>query len=98
VLLPAASTSLARLRELVDAQKPAHTAATVRIGGGGFIVGAWAAVGVDSVLGSVAAPVLGAAGNVRLSRMTVLWPGRDGRGSGVAVGTTARVGEGTVMQ
>jgi phage tail-like protein len=103
VLLPAnASTSGARGRErlqrLVDAQKPAHTVATVRVGGGGFIVGAWSAIGVDSVLGSVAPPVLGEAGNVRLSRMTVLWPGRDGRGSGVGVGTTARVGEGTVMQ
>lgn len=98
VLLPPSTTPRDRLRRLVDAQKPAHTVATVRVGGGGFIVGAWSAVGVDSVLGSVAAPVLGASGNVRLSRMTVLWPGRDGRGSGIGVGTTARVGEGTVMQ
>lgn len=87
-----------RLTRLVTSQKPAHTAATVRVGGTGFIVGVWANVGVDSVLGSVAPPILGERGNVRLSRMSVLWPGPDGRAAGVAVGTTARVGTGTVMQ
>jgi len=79
-----------RLRRLVEAIKPAHTRATVRVGGAGFIVGIWANVGIDSVLGSVPAPVLGT--NVRLSRMTVLWPGRGGRG-GAGVGSSLRVGE-----
>ena len=87
-----------RLARLVASQKPAHTAATTRIGGSGFIVGIWANVGIDSVFGSVPPPILGARGNVRLSRMSVLWPGVDGRGGGVTVDATARVGEGTVVQ
>jgi phage tail-like protein len=86
-----------RLARLVATQKPAHTAAAVRVGGAGFIVGIWASVGIDSVLGSVAPSILGERGNVRLSRMSVLWPGPDGRG-GVAVGATSRIGSGTVVQ
>ena len=81
-----------RLQRLVAAQKPAHTAATVRVGGSGFIVGVWANVGVDSVFASLPPPTLGARGNVRLSRMSVLWPGRDGRAGGAAVGATSAVG------
>ena len=87
-----------RLARLVASQKPAHTAASVRVGGAGFIVGVWASVGIDSALGSVPAPVLGERGNVRLSRMSVLWPGPDGRAAGITVGATSRVGTGTVAQ
>jgi phage tail-like protein len=87
-----------RLARLVASQKPAHTAAAVRVGGAGFIVGIWASVGIDSVLGPVAPPVLGERGTVRLSRASVLWPGPEGRGVGIAVGATARVGSGTVVQ
>jgi phage tail-like protein len=102
VLVPPAptlvtGTSVARLEQVLATQKPAHTAATVRVGGGGFIVGVWANVGVDSVFASVPAPVIGASGNVRLSRMSVLWPRRGGTASGVRVGI-ARVGEGLAMQ
>ncbi len=86
-----------RLARLVATQKPAHTSATVRVGGAGFIVGIWANVGIDSVLTSVAPPVVGARGNVRLSRMSVLWPGPDGR-AGLRVGATARVGETRLVQ
>jgi len=68
--------SAKRLERLVETQKPAHTQATVRTGGTGFVIGLSAAVGVDSVLGPLAAPVLGASGNVRLGRMSVLWAAR----------------------
>ena len=67
------------------------------VGGAGFIVGIWANVGIDSVLTSVAPPVVGVNGNVRLSRRSVLWPGRDGR-AGLRVGETSRVGETRVVQ
>lgn len=88
-----------RLRRLVESQKPAHTVASVRVGGAGFVLGAWSAVGVDTSLTPLAAPVLGRGGNVRLRRMSVLWPGRrEGRPEGVRVGQTAVVGMQTVME
>lgn len=87
-----------RLERVVASQKPAHTSATLHVGGAGFVVGQWAHVGIDSALGPLPAPRLGARGNVRLSRMTVLWSGRRGRGAGIAVGATSRVGEDTVMR
>jgi phage tail-like protein len=89
----------ARLQRLVDAQKPAHTVAATRVGGSGFVVGHWSAVGVDTVFGALAPPVLGgAAGNVRLRRMSILWPGTSGAASGIVVGGSARVGITTVME
>jgi hypothetical protein len=87
-----------RLRQLVESQKPAHTVATVRVGGGGFVLGTWSSVGVDTSLTPMPAPVLGRKGNVRLRRMSVLWPGRNGRREGVAVGETAVVGMKIVME
>jgi phage tail-like protein len=102
LLPPGLSQSPARARDrlarLVAGQKPAHTAASVRVGGGGFIVGVFAGVGIDTAFGSVAPPVLGERGNVRLSRMSVLWPGPEGRATGITVGATSRVGAGTVAQ
>jgi phage tail-like protein len=81
VLVPAgaaASTGgLDSLRRLVAAQAPAHTVPTVRVGGTGFVVGTWSAVGIDTAFTSLGPPVLGGAGGtVRLSSLTVLWPGR----------------------
>jgi phage tail-like protein len=87
-----------RLQQLVESQKPAHTVATVRVGGGGFVLGTWSSVGVDTSLTPTPAPVLGREGNVRLRRMSVLWPGRTGRREGVAVGETAVVGMQIVME
>jgi phage tail-like protein len=94
VLMPPAAGLLsangaARLERLVQAQKPAHTAATVRVGGAGFVVGVQCNVGVDSVLAALPPPILGR--NLRLRRMSVLWGGRDG-GAGSSVGATSAVG------
>src|SRR5262249_58222849 len=59
-----------RLERLVASQKPAHTVASIRVGGDGFVVDNWSAVGVDTVFGALPPPVLGT--NVRLRRMRVL--------------------------
>jgi hypothetical protein len=68
-----------------------------RIGGSGFVVGHWSAVGVDTAFGSLPPPVLGAAGNVRLRRSSVLWAGA-GVSSGVVVGGSTFVGINTVTE
>lgn len=88
-----------RLRRLVESQKPAHTVMSLHVGGEGFVLGTWSAVGVDTSLTPLAPPVLGRGGNVRLRRMSVLWPGRrGGRRDGVSVGQTAIVGMNTLME
>ncbi len=102
VLMPPGTASTAearaRLERLVDSQKPAHTLATVHVGGRGFILGASpVAVGIDTVFGPLPAPVLGAAGNVRLGRASVLRAGLRGPRSGFTVGI-ATVGIQTSME
>lgn len=88
-----------RLQRLIESQKPAHTVASLHVGGSGFVLGAWSAVGVDTTLTPLAPPVLGREGNVRLRRMSVLWPGRrGGRREGISVGQTAVVGMQTLME
>lgn len=88
----------AALQRLVESQKPAHTLASVRVGGGGFVLGTWSALGVDSVLAPLPAPVLGAAGSVRLGRMSVLWPARRGGHSAFVLGNPVGVGVQTVLE
>jgi hypothetical protein len=68
----------------------------VRVGGTGFLLGQWSAIGVDTALVPLAAPVLGSAGNVRLNRMSVLWSSFKGRASGTAVGRNAIIGNAIV--
>ncbi len=87
-----------RLQRLIESQKPAHATAVVRVGGTGFIVGTWSSVGVDTVFAPVAPPVLGTAGNIRLRRMSVLWPGHRAPRSGIVPGETAAVGIQTLME
>lgn len=88
-----------RLRRLIESQKPAHTIASVRVGGNGFVLGTWSAIGVDTVFGHLSPPVLGkVGGNVRLNRMSVLWPGPRGVRSGMVPNQTAVVGVKTVME
>jgi phage tail-like protein len=95
---------VAALTRLVDRQAPAHTVPEVRLGGLGFVVGTWSAVGVDTAFTPLPAPVLGvdAPGRrgraVRLHRHSVIWPGRAGRRMGVRVGTGSAVGIGTVAE
>lgn len=67
---------LARLQALLDSQKPAHTVATLRLGGNGFVLGNRSAIGIDTAFAPLPPPVLGRSGNVRLNRMTVLPRGR----------------------
>ena len=89
VLMPPGSgrpLQVSRVQALLDSQKPAHIVASLRIGGGGFVMGTQSAIGIDTVFAPPPAPVLGRAGNVRLNRMTVLRRGRPGRGCGFAVG------------
>ena len=86
-----------RLQRLVESQKPAHTLASVRVGGSGWVLGTWSAVGVDTSFAPLPAPVLGAAGNVRLNRISVLWSGPRGSRAGLTAGQAA-VGTKTVMK
>jgi len=81
-----------RLTNLIEAQKPAHTIASVRVGGTGFLVGSWSAVGVDTSLTPLAPPVLGSSGNVRLNRMSILWNGPKGPDRSMVVGENFVVG------
>jgi phage tail-like protein len=96
VLLPPmednSSAQRQRLASLIKSQSPAHTVASVRVGGTGFLLGQWSAIGVDTAFVPLAAPVLGNGGNVRLNRMSVLWSGLQGRASGTAVGRGSIVG------
>jgi phage tail-like protein len=88
----------ARVQELLDSQKPAHTVVSVRTGGTGFVVGLQSHVGIDTLFAPTPPPVLGRAGNVRLNRMSVLWPGPRGRPLPLVVGQTAAVGVHTVLE
>jgi phage tail-like protein len=95
---PLAREARARLERLVEAQKPAHTQAAVRMGGSGFLLGAGTALGVDTALVPLPAPVLGRAGNVRLARASVLWTGRRGPRPAIVIGQPIVVGLHTVME
>lgn len=101
VLLPPGpeteQTTPDRVRRIVESQKPAHTVASVRIGGTGFLVGIWSAVGIDTVFAAPPPPVLGADGNVRLSRASILAPSRLGCGGGARLGQASAVGVHTVV-
>jgi phage tail-like protein len=101
VVLPPRSVSPAdepALRRLVASQAPAHTAATVHLGGHGWVVGIWSAVGVDTGFDVLPEPVLGPAGEprrgalVRLGRHSVLAASRRGARRGMAVGERMTVG------
>jgi phage tail-like protein len=82
-----------RLEKLIASQKPAHTLASLRVGGGGFVLGVSSSVGVGTVLGGWPEVVLGVA---RLSRQSIVAPDRKGRRVGFRVGTAA-VGLQTVI-
>jgi phage tail-like protein len=81
-----------RLTSLIESQKPAHTVASVRVGGAGFLLGSWSAVEVDTSLTPLAAPILGRDGNVRLNRMSVLWNGPKGPENSTVLGQNFIVG------
>ncbi len=85
-----APSTLSRLQQLVDSQKPAHTVASVRVGSNLPVLGHELRVGIDTRLGAPAPPVLGARGNVRLRRDAIL---RGRATTGSIVGHTS-VGRG----
>ncbi len=86
------------LRRLIAAQAPAHTVGGVRVGGTGLVVGRWSAVGIDTALAPLPAPVLGGDTDtaVRLSRASVLWS-RHGSRPAIASDVNASVGLNTVV-
>ena len=81
--------AVARLRRLIDAQKPAHVVASVRVGAGRGLVGIEYAVGIDTRLGGLPASHLGT--TTLLGRRTVLAPGARRGGAGFAVGTASAI-------
>jgi phage tail-like protein len=85
-----------RLINLINAQKPAHTVASVRVGGTGFHVGFSSVVGIDSVFVPFARPVLGKSGNIRLRRNSIVWRGSSSVGEGTLVGQSSLVGIQTI--
>ncbi len=87
-----------RFRDLVESQKPAHTLATVQYGGDGFVVGVWSSVGIDTAFEPLPAPVLGAAGNVRLRRASVVAAGPPRGRLPLAVGVSSAVGVQTSLE
>jgi phage tail-like protein len=88
--------SRVQLERLVASQKPAHTVASVHVGGHSFLLGHQSAVGVDTLLAPPPAAALGV--NARLNRMSVLRPGPHGLRAGILPGATAVIGEGTIVQ
>ena len=81
--------AVARLRRLVDAQKPAHVVAAVRAGAGRGLVGVECAVGIDTRLGGLPPSYLGT--TTLLARRTVLARGARRGGAGLAVGTASAI-------
>jgi phage tail-like protein len=94
ILVPALPNADARqkLEQLVASQKPGHTLATIRFGGDRFILGDTSAVGIDTVIAPLPRPVLGRKGNVRLSRASVVWPGKHGTPLGISLGQNSLIG------
>jgi len=90
-----AAGALERLRRLVDAQKPAHVAAAVRVGGERMLVGIASAVGIDTRLRGVPASYLGT--STLLGRRTVLARGARRGGADLAVGASSAVAIQTVL-
>ena len=100
---PAARVDKTALTQLITQQAPAHTIGQIRTGRSGFVVGPGCLVGIDTGLEAPEPPVLrapaGALGKpVRLSRDSIVWPARQGRRSGIRVGTSTVVGISTVAQ
>jgi len=80
-----------RLAQLVERQKPAHTIAAIHLGGtAAWIAGTASHLGIDTQFIAPPPPVLGASGNVRLNRASLLVAGKTHR-CGIATGQTSVV-------
>lgn len=96
-------TDVRRLNRLIAREKPAHTVHALHVGGQGFVVGPWSALGIDPAFGTTEAPVLGGRstaqpGTVRLNRISVLRSGPYGCAGSLRVGEAAAVGIHTVLE
>jgi phage tail-like protein len=101
VLIPPSAlvgTGRERLERLVEAVKPAHTIASLRVGGDGFLVGSWTSIGIDTSFTPLPAPILGRRGNVRLRRASVLWRRPGAARPGLVVGQGAVIGSQLIME
>jgi len=87
-----------RMTALIEAQKPAHTVATIRFGGDGFVVGVWSAVGIDTAFLPLPQPVLGATGNVQLNRASTAAAGPPRGRLPLTVGASSAVGVRTLLE
>ena len=87
-----------RLNALIESQKPAHTLATIRFGGEGFVVGVWSSVGIDTAFVPLPAPTLGATGNVRLRRASLVAAGAPRGRLPLAIGVSSLVGVQTKLE
>ena len=83
-------TKFERLEQLVDAQKPAHTIATVRDSNGRFTLGRTAAVGIDTVFRGFEPTVLDE--GLSLGGNAVLSAAPRSARSGIAVGPKSAIG------
>ncbi len=83
--------------DLINHQKPAHTLASVRVGGSGLVLGVWSAVGVDTLLAAPPAPRLGEA-SARLNRIGIVRHSRRGPRLGLRVGQSMAIGINTRME
>jgi len=88
--------ALQRLERVVEAHKPAHVIADVRIGGGTAILGPPLALGIDTLLIGLDPSFLGQ--TTRLRRRTVLAPGRTRAGAAISIGRAAIVGATTTLR
>lgn len=85
-----------RLERLITDLKPAHTVASVRVGGTGFLIGNLSAVGIDTGFGALPPPILGK--TIRLRRASVVWHGAGGKPGGITPDQMAVVGASTIME
>lgn len=101
VLLPPgpelSAQAVERVRQLVGAQKPAHTLFTLRAGAAaGYRVGRESAVGIDTLLSPLPPAQLGK--ELRLGHNGVLQPGAAGHPGAFRPGASTAVGVSTVLQ
>lgn len=100
VMLPQAADEAMRAQaaRVVESQKPAHSVASLRHGGGGLVIGLGTGIGIDTALVPLPRPILGGAGGVRLSRSSVLWSRYHCTDSSMRVGPASAVGIHTIVE
>lgn len=92
------------LNRLIETQKPAHSVHSLRVGGGGFMVGWSSAIGIDTQFVPPPPPVLGTpethlpSGNVRLNGTSILRASRSREPCGFQLGATSRIGQQTILK